>query len=253
MAGKLAGRIALITGAAEGIGAAAARRFAAEGATVVVSDVNLEGARDLAESLGPPAFALPLDVCREDAWRAALAEIQRTCGRLDVLVNNAGGSGSGSIEELDYERYRAAMQLNVDSVFLGCKLAIELMKAHGGSIVNVSSIHGIRAASYAVAYSAAKGAVRLLTKAVALHCAERGYRIRCNSIHPGYILTRQMREWVESSEDPEATMAALLAKHPIGFLGDPEDVAAGILFLASDDARFMTGAELVVDGGFSLV
>ncbi len=127
------------------------------------------------------------------------------------------------------------------------------MKQGSGSIVNVSSIHGLRAAPHAAAYTAAKGAVTMLTKSIALHCAQHGYNIRCNSIHPGYILTTQMQDWVDRQDDPEAMMAGLVAQHPIGFLGLPEDIGAGILFLASDDSRFMTGTELVMDGGFTLV
>jgi len=126
------------------------------------------------------------------------------------------------------------------------------MKGRGGSIINISSIHGIKAAAHAVAYTAAKGGVRLLTKSVALHCAQNGYKVRCNSVHPGYILTTQMNKWVDEQEDSAALMAELVSKHPIGFLGAPEDIAKGILYLASDDSRFVTGSELVIDGGFSL-
>ena len=250
---KLAGKVALITGAADGIGAAAARELHREGATVVVTDINLEGADAVASSLGERALALHLDVCDDGAWRKVLDQVTDRPGGLDILVNNAGGAGAGTIEDITFDDYRRAMTLNADSVFIGAKLAIEKMKASGGNIINVSSIHGIRAAAHAASYTAAKGAVRLLTKSIALHCAQHGYGIRCNSIHPGYILTTQMQDWVDSAEDPEAAMAQLVAQHPIGFLGTPEDIARGIVFLASDDSRFMTGSELVMDGGFTLV
>ncbi|MFV0278681.1 MAG: glucose 1-dehydrogenase [Parahaliea sp.] len=250
---RLDGKVALVTGAADGIGASAARLMAAEGATVVVSDINLQGASAVASALGGESIALELDVCEEQSWRNAMAAIIDAFGQLDILVNNAGGAGAGTIEEVSVEDFRASMRLNSDSVFIGSKLAIEVMKARGGNIINVSSIHGRRAAAHAASYSAGKGAVRLLTKSIALHCAQHGYRIRCNSIHPGYIMTTQMKQWVEDSENPQQQMAQLLASHPIGFLGEPDDIGRGIVFLASDDARFMTGSELVMDGGFELV
>ena len=250
---KLQGKVALVTGGADGIGEAACRALAAEGATVVVSDINLAGAEKVAGEIGNGAWACELNVCDEAAWQAALDDIIGRSGQLDILVNNAGGSGAGNVEEISFDDFRNAMRLNLDSVFIGSKLAIELMKGRGGNIINVSSIHGIRAAAHAASYTAAKGAVRLLTKSIALHCAQHGYGIRSNSIHPGYILTTQMKDWAASQDDPDAMMADLVAQHPIGFLGDPDDIGAGIVFLASDDSRFMTGSELVMDGGFSLV
>jgi 3(or 17)beta-hydroxysteroid dehydrogenase len=132
---------------------------------------------------------------------------------------------------------------------LGCKHAIDLMKG-GGSIINISSIHGIQAAPHEAAYSATKGAVKLLTKSVAMHCADKGYNIRCNSVHPGYIMTTMMEKWLEASDDRAALEGGLIAKHPIGFLGSPEDIAHGALYLASDEARFVTGSEMVIDGGY---
>lgn len=250
---KLDGKIALITGAADGIGAAAAQALAAQGATVVATDINLDAASRLAATLGNNSIALALNVCEESAWQNVLNTVMERFDKLDILVNNAGGAGAGSIEDISIDDYRRAMVLNIDSVFIGCKLAIEAMKGRGGNIINVSSIHGIRAAAHAASYTAAKGAVTMLTKSIALHCAQHGYGIRCNSIHPGYILTTQMCNWLESMPDPEAAQAALVAQHPIGFLGDPADIGNGILFLASDDSRFMTGSELVMDGGFTLV
>ena len=250
---KLAGKIALVTGAADGIGAAASRALAAEGATVVVTDIDPIGREKLAAELGNDAWACDLDVREASAWRAVLAEVKARDGGLDILVNNAGGGGAGTLEDTSIEDFQNAIKLNLDSVFIGAKLAVELMKDSGGNIINISSIHGIRAAAHALAYSAAKGGVKLLTKAVALHCAQHGYNIRCNSIHPGYILTTQMKDWIAEQNNPEEMMAGLVAQHPIGFLGEPKDIAAGIVFLASDDARFMTGSELVMDGGFCLI
>lgn len=250
---KLDNKIAIVTGAADGIGAAACKAMAAAGAVIVATDINLEGAQALADSLGNNAIALSLDVCDEDHWQAVINSTLETFGRLDILVNNAGGAGAGSIEDVSVDDYKNSMRLNADSVFIGSKFAIEAMKGTGGNIINVSSIHGIRAAAHAASYSAAKGAVRLLTKSIALHCAQNNYNIRCNSIHPGYVLTTQMLAWIDGMEDSEAALAELVAKHPIGFLAEPEDIGNGILFLASEDSRFMTGTELVMDGGFELI
>ncbi|MBI1179350.1 MAG: glucose 1-dehydrogenase [Alphaproteobacteria bacterium] len=250
--GRVEGKIAMVTGGADGIGAATVRRLAAEGATVVVGDVNEPAAQALAASVD--GIALHHDAGDEAAWNEAVAAVEARFGRLDVLVNNAGGGlPDGSIEQRSLEDYHRILRLNLDSVFLGCKRAVELMaRAGGGAIVNLSSVHGIRAAAHEAAYSAAKGGVRLLTKSVALHCARAGLNIRVNSVHPGYIRTGRMRRWVASSPDGAALMAALVGQHPIGFLGEPEDVANAVLFLASDESRFMTGAELVIDGGYTL-
>ena len=274
---RVKGKIALVTGGADGIGAATARLLAAEGATVVVTDINEAGAKALGAELG--GMGIAHDAGSESDWHAAIAVVKdrdgqrihrdgrRTLvqdvaahfGRIDVLVNNAGiGAGIGDIEHQTLEDYHKVMRVTCDSVFIGSKCAIELMKGQsspiggGGSIVNVSSIHGIKAAAHEAAYSAAKGAVRLLTKSVALHCARNGYRIRSNSVHPGYILTTQMIAWMERSDNSADLNAALLAQHPIGFLGQPEDIANGILYLASEESRFMTGSELVIDGGYTL-
>ena len=250
---KLKNKIVIVTGAADGIGAATCRALADAGATIIATDINLAGATELAKSLGHHSIALALDVCDEQAWRSVIDAVVEKFGKLDVLVNNAGGAGAGTIEDISVDDYRHSMHLNAGSVFIGSKFAIEVMKNSGGNIINVSSIHGIRAAAHAASYSAAKGAVRLLTKSIALHCAQNHYNIRCNSIHPGYVLTTQMQEWVNGQADPHAAMESLVAQHPIGFLAQPEDIANGILFLASDDSRFMTGSELVMDGGFELV
>ena len=250
--GMLDGKIALVTGGADGIGAATVRRLAAEGATLIVTDINAEGAAQLATEVGGVGIAH--DAGSEAQWQQVMEQARARFGRLDVLVNNAGvgGGGAGDIEGQPLADFHKVMRVCLDSTFIGCKLAIALMKERGGSIVNVSSVHGIRAAGYEAAYSAAKGGVRLLTKSVAQHCARAGYGIRVNSVHPGYVLTHQVQKWIDAQENPRAVMDALLAQHPIGYLGTPEDIANGIAFLACDQARFMTGSELVMDGGFLL-
>ncbi len=249
--GRVAGKVVVITGGAGGIGAAAARLLAMEGASVAVTDIDRDGAEALAGEID--GLGLHHDAVSEASWRRVMDAVRARFGRLDVLVNNVGGGlPNGDIEQRTLDDYHAVMRRNLDSVFIGCKLGVELMKETGGSIINLSSVHGIRAAAHEAGYSASKGGVRLLTKSVALHCARAGYRIRVNSLHPGYILTARLKNWVATSPEGAALMQSLIAQHPIGFLGEPEDVAAAILYLASDESRFMTGSELVIDGGFLL-
>ncbi len=250
--GKLAGKVAVITAAADGIGAATAETLAGEGATVVITDINGPGARAVAQRIGGQALALDHDAGSEQDWHTVINTVKERFGRLDVLVNNAGGTGAGTIENIKPQEFRDAMRLNLESTFIGCQLAVEIMKGAGGSIINVSSVLGIRASWHATAYGPAKAAVRMLTKCVALHCAENRYNIRCNSVHPGYILTRQTKKWFDEQPNGAELLADVVRKHPIGFLGDPADIAKGILYLASDDARFVTGTELVIDGGFTM-
>jgi NAD(P)-dependent dehydrogenase (short-subunit alcohol dehydrogenase family) len=250
--GRLAGRVAVITAAADGIGAATAETLAGEGAVVVITDINAAGARALAEKIGGQALALEHDAGSEQAWHTVMNTVKERYGRLDVLVNNAGGTGAGTIESIKPQEFRDALRLNLESTFIGSQLAVEIMKGKGGSIINVSSVLGIRASWHATAYGPSKAAVRMLTKCVALHCAENRYNIRCNSVHPGYILTKQTKKWFDEQPNGAELLADVVRKHPIGFLGDPADIAKGILYLASDDARFITGAELVIDGGFTM-
>ena len=195
--GLLDGKIALVTGGADGIGAATVRRLAAEGATVVVTDINGDGATQLAAAVG--GLGLCHDAGSESDWEQVMSQVREAYGRLDVLVNNAGvgGGGAGDIEGQPLADFHKVMRVCLDSTFIGCKLAIGLMKHHGGSIINVSSVLGIRAAGFETAYSTAKGGVRLLTKSVAQHCARSGYGIRVNSVHPGYVLTNQVQTWID--------------------------------------------------------
>ena len=250
--GRVSGKVALITGGASGIGAACARMLAEEGARVVVTDIDDPAGEALAEELGDAARYTHLDVREESDWHAAVKLAQDAFGGLNVLVNNAGAPDKFIIEETTLDDWRGMMAINNDGVFLGCKAAIAGMKETGGSIINMSSIHGIQAAPYAAAYSAAKGAVRLLTKSVALYCAENGYRIRCNSVHPGYVLTPLLEDAFSRAENPNEMRDMIHARHPIGRIGTPEDVAYGVLYLASDESAFVTGSELVIDGGYLL-
>ncbi len=249
---RVRGKVAIVTGGASGIGRACAMLLAREGASVVITDVD-DGAGERAaretQAYGDAMFVRH-DVAREADWRAALDATIARHGRLDVLVNNAGIGTPGSIEATTLQAWQAMMSVNSDGVFLGCKHAIEVMKrSGGGSIVNLSSILGIIGDGGAIAYSASKGAVRLLTKSAALYCAHRGYGIRVNSVHPGFIWTPMVEGLVNNARDPARAKERLEHVQPLGRMGKPEDVAYAVLYLASDESSFVTGAELVIDGG----
>jgi 3(or 17)beta-hydroxysteroid dehydrogenase len=253
---RLAGKVALITGAASGIGLATSEMFVSQGASVVMTDINAAAGETAAARLrgnGGMVDFVALDVTSEASWMAAMEATRRRHGRLDILVNNAGVGTAGSIEEATLEEWRRTHAVNAEGPFLGCKHGIALMKesGEGGSIVNVSSVAGIIGAPQLAAYCASKGSVRLLTKSVALHCARKGYGIRCNSVHPSYTDTPMVDGMVEAHHSPERYRAALEGASPSGRLGHPDDIAGAILYLASDDSKFTTGAELVVDGGLT--
>ena len=240
---RLAGKIALVSGAGRGIGAAIARRFAAEGASVGVADI--EGAHALAteiEEAGGRALSLTLDVTEEAQWAQAVQTLKTQVGPLNVLVNNAAVYRRLSIEDMDVEEWDRLMAVNVRGVMLGTKAAVPVMReAGGGSIVNMSSTASYRA-SYAPHYGASKGAVCQLTKSIAmLHASD---NIRCNSIHPGFTATSMGFESL-----PEETRAKRIAAVPLGRMAEPEEIANAVLFLASDEASYCTGSELLVDGG----
>jgi cyclopentanol dehydrogenase len=246
--GRLDGKVALISGGARGQGACEARLFCAEGARVVLGDVLDEPGRALEAELragGADVTYLHLDVTREDDWRAAVETAERRYGRLNVLVNNAGILIRKTIEATTEEEWDRIMAVNVKGVFLGTRAAIPAMRrAGGGSIVNISSVSGlVGSATTSAAYIASKGAVRLFTKATAVQHV--GDRIRCNSVHPGPIRTEMIRELVAD----EAAWDERLTRLPMGRAGEPEEVAYGVLYLASDESSYMTGSELVIDGG----
>ncbi len=252
MSDRLAGKVALVTGGASGLGAAIVRRFVAEGAKVVIADIDDETGRHLASDLGPATFHVWLDVANEAAWGAAIAKAQEGFGRLDVLVNNAGIALLKGIEDTTLAEWRRVLAVNLDGVFLGCKAALPAMKAvGGGSIVNLSSVAGLTGAPNLAAYSASKGGVRLLTKSVALYCAKAGYGIRCNSVHPVFVNTPMFDNMLAGLKNPPRAREGLAASVPLGRIAEPEDVVGIVVFLASDEARFVTGAEFAIDGGFT--
>ena len=245
---RLTGKIALVTGGASGLGAAIVRGFVAEGATVVIADIDAAAGEALAAELGAAARFSSLDVSDEASWHVALARETR----IDILVNNAGITTHGSIEDLSLAQFRHEFDIDVVGVFLGCKLIIPLMKSHGGSVINMSSMCGVRAQGDLAAYNAAKAAVTHLTKSVALHYAAKAYGMRCNSIHPGAIHTPILEKVMAQVDDGQALYDGWVAGHPIGRLGKPEEIAAMALYLASDESAFTTGGEFRVDGGSSL-
>ncbi len=259
--GRVDGKVALVTGAGSGLGRAISELLAREGARVAVTDIDEAGARETAGSINGStpgaAIAMNHDVTDAAAWSAALERSVAEFGGLHILVNNAGIAEGGSIEDTDYETWRRVHAVDLDGVFLGCKLALPHICASsggqasgGGSIVNISSIAAIVAGHNMAAYNSAKAAVRHLTKSVALHCAKQGYGIRCNSVHPAFLRTPILDPLVARFGEEEA-YAKLGRQIPLGRIGEPEEIAYGVLSLACDESSFMTGAELVLDGGLS--
>jgi NAD(P)-dependent dehydrogenase (short-subunit alcohol dehydrogenase family) len=246
----------MITGGAGGIGRACATRLASEGAAVAIADLDDAGGQAIADALaseGHQATFLALDVTDEAAWQAAISRVLEHFGGLDILVNNAGIAVIEDVAELSLADWRKVMAVNADGVFLGTKHAMRAMR-DGGSIVNISSVLGLVGAEGLTAYSASKGAVRLFSKAAALDGAKSGRRIRVNSLHPGYIHTELTeRTGASGYASVEEGLQALGELHPLGRVGQPAEIADGVLFLASDEASFITGTELVIDGGLTAV
>ena len=255
--GRLENKITLVTGAARGIGEAIARAFAAEGAFVLVTDLKVRGAEKLALELGPASTRFAeLDVRNEAHWKAAIDRLLVECGRLDVLVNNAGitgfevGEACHDPEHASLEDWRAVHATNLDGVFLGCKHAISAMRKTGsGSIINMSSRSGLVGIPGAAAYASSKAAVRNHTKTVALYCAEQGLKIRCNSVHPAAVLTPMWEPLLGDGPDRQERMSAFVADTPLRRFGTAEEVAAVCVMLASDEAPYITGTEINIDGG----
>lgn len=253
--GRVQNKVALVTGAAQGLGAATATLLAREGAKVLLTDINVEGVEQRAAEINVrdpgSAEAFEQDVTDEKKWIKAIEAARRRFGGLHILVNNAGVGAVANVEEETLDNWRRVHAIDLDSVFLGSKHAIRLIAASGGgSIVNISSISGIIAGHNLAAYNSAKAAVRHLSKSIALHCAKAGNGIRCNSVHPVFIDT-PILDRIAAGQDRAVALEKLARQIPLGRVGRPDDVAYAVLYLASDESAFVTGAEIRVDGGIS--
>jgi len=250
--GRVQDKVAIVTGGASGIGRATAELLAREGAAVALTDLQDPAGEDVAAGIseaGGRAVYLHHDVTDEAAWEQVVDEVCGRFGGLHILVNNAGVRGSGvPLEEMSLEVWRDCLAVNLDGVFLGVKHGIRAMKDGGGSIVNISSILGFIGLPLTANYAASKGGVRLLSKAAAVECAQRGLNIRVNSVHPGFIDTAMVASAIQ--DRGPVLRQTIEQMQPTGSMGEPADIAEGILYLASDAAKFVTGSELVVDGGY---
>ncbi len=253
-AGRVADKVVVVTGAASGIGRATATLLAREGATVVLTDVVADAGEALAKELGGPHVFLRHDVSSEPQWQDAIGQTLQRFGHINGLVNNAGVGGpvpAPSIETETLEGWRRINAINLEGVFLGCKHAVPAIRdAGGGSIVNVSSLAAMVGTHQLPAYGAGKAGVRQLTKSVAMHCAFKGYRIRCNSVHPGVIITPMGESMFKGDEREKAKY---LRSIPLRMFGEPADIGYAVLYLISDESKFVTGAEFVIDGGASAI
>ena len=251
--GRLQDKVAIITGAASGLGKATAEVFAENGARVVLGDIDESGGQATADAIQGDALFMRFDSTQETDWERATKIATDRFGAVDIVVNNAGIEGSmtdQNPEEISLDEIHSVNAVNVDGVLLGCKHGISAMRDTGGAIVNISSIGGIYAQPTMVAYGASKGAVRQLTKSVAAYCGREGYRIRCNTVSPGLIESRMGEEVLRQFDgNLEAGRRRRIEGIPVGRLGRPRDIAYAVLYLASDEASFVNGAELVIDGG----
>ena len=249
--GRVDGKVALVTGGASGIGRACARLLVAEGGRVAITDIDAAGGRAVANEIGEDGFFIEHDVTDEAAWQAAVEQTVAVFDGLHIVVQSAGIAMNASVVDTSLEDWRRIHAVDLDGVFLGCKTAIPAMaESGGGSIVNISSVSGIIAGHNLAAYNSAKAGVRLLSKSVALHCARQATNIRCNSVHPTFIDTPMLSPILEHVGG-DAGRDKLARQVPLGRIGEADDVAYAVLYLASDESTFVTGAELVIDGGIS--
>lgn len=247
---RLQDKVALVTGAASGIGAGIARAFIAAGGKVLLTDINHDAGRLLADALGQHAAYQPLDVGDEGQWCAAITALEQRWGRLDILVNNAGISFPAHIEAATIDDFDRHMRVHAHGTFFGCKHGIASMKkTGGGAIVNISSVESIRPGPLFVSYGAAKAAQDAITRTVALHCGEQAYNIRCNSVHPAATRTPNLQQYLDAAADPVALEKIYAGMQPLNRIAEVGEIAAAVVFLASDEASFMTGHQMYVDGG----
>jgi 3(or 17)beta-hydroxysteroid dehydrogenase len=247
---RVEGKVALVTGGAQGLGRAIAEMLSNEGARVVVTDLQDSLGTEVASAIDGPF--LHQDVALEEDWERVIASVLSSHAGLHVLVNNAGIALQKNVVDTTLEEWRQLQSINLDGVFLGVKHGIPAIAGSGGgSIVNLSSMEGIIAHPEMAAYNASKGGVRLLTKSSALYCGKERNGVRVNSVHPAFVWGPLLEEYLDAQDDREAALAGLQDAHPIGYLGDPEDIAYGVLYLASDESKWTTGTELVLDGGWT--
>ena len=249
MSERLKNKVGLITGAAQGLGKEMAKIMISQGATIVITDINEKSLVETAEELS--CKHMVMDVTKEDQWKNVISNIEKDIGSLNILVNNAGIGGGGDVESTDLESWHLVHSVNLDSVFLGCKSSLPLMRKSGnGSIINISSMSGIVASHNMSAYNSSKAAVRHLSKSIALHCAKSTNLVRCNSIHPVFTRTAMVQSMIDAA--PERNIEEKLVQQiPLRKLAERIDIANAALFLASDESSFITGTELVIDGGLS--
>lgn len=248
---RLAGKKAFITGGAQGLGACFGQMFAAQGAKVALTDINFERVQSTVAALNDrfpgSAIAINQDVTKRDDWVRGLAEASDFLGGISVLVNNAGIGSLGNIETETIEEWRRVQSVDVDSIFVGTQLAMPYLKAaQPGSIINISSVAGMLADANFISYNTAKAAVWMMTKSIALHCARKKYDIRCNSVHPVFTRTPILDPMIAGGSEEKLTRQI-----PLGRLGEPEDVGYAVVYLASDESRYVTASEFKIDGGIT--
>ena len=253
---RVKNKVAIVTGGASGLGKSSAILLAREGAKIVVTDIDEEDGKKVVQQIkanGGEAIFIKQDVSKEDEWKNVIETTLKTFGKLHILANSAGIGLGGTVEEVTLEDWKNLIDVNLNGTFLGTQYGIKGMKetGEGGSIINFSSIEGLIGDPHLPAYNASKGGVTIFTKSAALHCARQGYGIRINSIHPAYIWTPMVENFLKAQGDVEEGKKQLESLHPVGHLGEPDDIGYGVVYLASDESKFMTGSELVIDGGYT--
>jgi len=246
---RFKGKLGVISGGASGMGAETARHYAKEGGSVITIDIDEEGGNRVSEEIGESCEFVKVDVTKEEDWNDLETHLGERFYKITNVVNAAGISEPATIEDETVEHWDRVHAINGTSVFLGCRFAVKAMKQNGGSIVNFSSSLATRPKPFVLSYNYSKAGVLVITRTVALHCAEKGYKIRCNAVQPGAINTPMMQRYVDAAEDPQQQLADFAASHPMNRVGEPEEVVSAVLFLCSDDSSYTTGDSISVDGG----
>ena len=246
---RFKGKLGVISGGASGMGAETARHYAKEGGSVITIDIDEEGGNRVSEEIGESCEFVKVDVTKEEDWNDLETHLGERFYKITNVVNAAGISEPATIEDETVEHWDRVHAINGTSVFLGCRFAVKAMKQNGGSIVNFSSSLATRPKPFVLSYNYSKAGVLVITRTVALHCAEKGYKIRCNAVQPGAINTPMLQRYLDAAEDPQQQLADFAASHPMNRVGEPEEVVSAVLFLCSDDSSYTTGDSISVDGG----